>query len=386
LQREQLFARIDALRRHPVVWIAGPPGAGKTTLLASYLEGRSDAVIWYQLDAGDADLSTFFLYLNQAAGHFTGTKQELPLLTPEYLADLPGFARRYFRELFSRLPQDSVLVLDNFQEVPLDSAYHRAVEAAMSEVPAHCNLVVISREQPSSDYMRGIARGDIAQLRPAELQLSLEECRELAGRRCPLPACTVEALHARADGWAAGVVLMLERAEADGLESERIGLASREAVFDYFASIFFDRVPESAQRALMLCALVPELTASSAAEISQDPVAPALLDNLFRHQLFVQRLGAAEPVYRFHSLLREFLEARARRVFSAADLQAARLRAARCAEAASDIEQAYELFAGSARWNEASRLLVTHAPRLCRGPVEDDAGLDRTAAIADRAG
>lgn len=59
LARERLFDRLDELRRHPVVWIAGPLGAGKTTLVASYLEARKHRGIWYQLDAGDSDVSTF---------------------------------------------------------------------------------------------------------------------------------------------------------------------------------------------------------------------------------------------------------------------------------------------------------------------------------------
>ena len=57
--RERLFALLDQARCQPAAWISGPAGAGKTSLLASYLKIRKLPCLWYQVDAGDADLATF---------------------------------------------------------------------------------------------------------------------------------------------------------------------------------------------------------------------------------------------------------------------------------------------------------------------------------------
>jgi len=61
--RPRLFERLVGLRHAAIIWIAAPPGAGKTTLISCYLAERGLLHLWYQLDADDADVATFFHYL-----------------------------------------------------------------------------------------------------------------------------------------------------------------------------------------------------------------------------------------------------------------------------------------------------------------------------------
>ncbi len=114
--RGRLHAQLDKERaKHPAVWIVGPPGAGKTTFVVSYLDARELPAIWYQVDSGDSDLATFFYYMGLAGRAAAKRKRLLlQLLTPEYLSDLPGFTRRFFRQLFSTVSEPSILVLDNY--------------------------------------------------------------------------------------------------------------------------------------------------------------------------------------------------------------------------------------------------------------------------------
>ena len=94
--RARLFTELDSLQEKSVTWISSPPGAGKTTLISSYLEAKKYTALWYQVDGGDADVSTFFYYMGQAAKKTTPRKRkQLPLLTPEYQQGVYTFCLLY---------------------------------------------------------------------------------------------------------------------------------------------------------------------------------------------------------------------------------------------------------------------------------------------------
>ena len=134
--RKRLFRLLDAARKRPVVWISASPGSGKTTLVSSYLDVRRLPCIWYQVDERDADVATFFHYMGLAAQRAAPRKRKpLPVLTHQYLPGLPAFTRRFFDELFTRLPAPSVVVFDNYQKIPPESMLHDVIRDAAASLP-----------------------------------------------------------------------------------------------------------------------------------------------------------------------------------------------------------------------------------------------------------
>lgn len=362
--RERLFRLLDGQRRRPVVWIAAPPGAGKTTLIASWLDARKLPGLWYQVDSGDADPATFFYYLRQAAQGIAGRrKTPLPLLTPEYLADLPGFARRWFRELFARLPRPITLVLDNYQEAAEDSALHRAIEAATDEIPPDAQLIVISRCEPPAVYARLHASQRLARVTWEEIKLTLHEARGIAGDEGDLTTEVIDELHRESDGWAAGFTLMRERTRRTGLVN-RIGEAqTMETVFDYFASQFFDEAPSEHRDILIRTAFLPRMTGALADAISGNTAATTLLEYLYRRHLFTnRRLSNGQVTYEYHALFRAFLRARAAQYFTQQGQAQLMIRAAGLLEQAVQADEAVALYLEAGEWKQAIDVILKLAP------------------------
>ena len=365
VQRERLFASLDEQGGRPGLWLTGPPGAGKTTLLASYLAARKLPAIWYQVDGGDADPASFFYYLGLAARKAAPRRRKpMPLLAPEYVDDLSGFARRYFRELFGCLPANAVLVLDNYHEADPQSALHLIVQEAIGEAPQGARIIVASRAPPPAQAARQLANDLIGQLGWDELRLTADETAAIAAGAGPLDGRMASLLHARSDGWAAGLVLMLERLRRTGAVPHPGRSEATETVFDYFAGQVFDQASADVQRFLMRTAFAPQMTVAMAEALSGTAAAGKLLDDLYRRRWFTERRPGAESTFRYHDLFREFLLSRARATFSAPQVAGIRQLAARLMEQAGETEAAVSLYRAAQDWDALIRVVTAAAPAL----------------------
>jgi ATP/maltotriose-dependent transcriptional regulator MalT/DNA-binding SARP family transcriptional activator len=344
------------------VWVAAPPGAGKTTLAATYLDAVPAAVLWYQVDAGDGDPAAFFYYLGLAAAQLS-PHARLPLLLPEHLSDLTGFTRRFFRRLFSSLPEGAVLVLDNFQEAD-EAQLAPVVLAASAEVPHGSNILVLSRCDPPSGFAELVAREDLCVLDWDSLRLTLDETRAMSALKGISEEWLVRALHQESGGWAAGVTLMLERLKRAGSGEGALLRDTRESVFDYFATLMFDQATGSVRTTLLSLAFLPRVTLSTAHELSGNEEAGKLLEGMRRRHLFVDRRPGQEPVYQFHALFATFLQTKAQELLAPEELRAQLRAACDALDRQGEWEAAFELAGKVQAWDRAAALILSHAPAL----------------------
>jgi len=366
--RERLFRMLDETRDRPVTWVSGPPGSGKTTLVSGYLEKRRLPVLWYRVDKGDADPATFFHYLGVATQAALPRKRKpLPGPVPSDPSGIAPFARRYFTELFGRFGSRLALVFDEWENATPGTPAETAVREGIRVLPKGFRAILISREEPSPDFIREVDSRRLGTIGWRELRLTLEETAEIARmQRRDVSAETIRYLHGKAGGWATGVILLLEQAQRDGIEPHHIGRMTPEEIVEYLAGDMFRDLDAETRMFLVRAAFLPRMTARAAEELTGDPRAARRLSYMNRHNLFTEVHPGEEPVYEFHSLFREFLLHHAKENLSPEEACETRRRAAVLLEASGQTGEAVDLLRQCGDFHGACRVIRKEAPSLAR--------------------
>jgi len=367
--RKRLFRLLDSARKKKVVWVTGPPGSGKTTLVSSYIASRRVPCLWIRLEEGDADPATFFHYLGLAAKKAAPrTRVPLPVLTPDQRPAVTAFAQRYFESLFSRLKAGSLIVFDDYQKVPVDSAFHTMLRDGLSLLPPGISVILISRGGPLPPYARLRAGRSLEVIGWKELRLSPRETEGIAHLRWKGKGGreTIRSLQSISDGWAAGFVLLLEKAGPVSGAPLKLPRQKPQEILDYFAGEILENLDEEMHSFLLKSAHLPRMTARMAAQLTGLRRAGQTLSYMNRHNYFTEVRPGPEPVYEYHSLFRDFLRSRGSDLFSEKYVRRIQGKAAAILEQSGHVEEAAGIFREIGDWRGFSRILQKQAPSLVR--------------------
>jgi LuxR family maltose regulon positive regulatory protein len=307
----------DGLARG-LILVSAPAGSGKTVLLADWALRRP--VAWLSLDAGDNDPARFWRYAAAALDRVRPgiARRVLSLLGPPPPSSFEGLVTALINELAAEPDQgEVVLVLDDYHVIDA-RAIHASLTFLLEHRPPELHLVLTGRADPPLPLARLRARGQLAEVRAAELRFTTEEAaallREAVGPDLALPDASVAALATRTEGWAAGLrlaALSLEgRSDVAGFVETFSG--SHRWVLDYLAEEVLERQPEPVRAFLLETSLLERLSGPLCDAVTGRTDGTAMLEQVERANLFLVPLDEVRGWWRYHQLFADLLRARLR--------------------------------------------------------------------------
>ncbi|GAA4339711.1 hypothetical protein GCM10023165_19260 [Variovorax defluvii] len=359
IERTELGQRLgEALASQRLVLLVAPAGYGKTATLSGQLQQLPPgcAVAWLTADEED-DLQRFLTHLIEALEPLDPPWRLAPEALLELLAQ--GLLREAASALLNTLEatdtRSGVIVLDDLHAVA-DARVFEFLDHLLEGLPQNWTLVIATRLEPPLALWRWRARREVAEFDETALRFSRSEVQDLL-RHATGQDDTEQAtrLLDRTQGWAAGLCLSLEASKGSAEAQVPKGIwHSRRHLFDYLASEVFEELPDELQDFLLRCSLLPELSVSRCLQISGNPRAAELLEDVERRRLFVSVLDGEELTLRLHDLFRDFLEERLRRLHPQEVPALLRL----AARGAADPVRRTVMYLRAGAWDEAQEGLI----------------------------
>ncbi|MGW1340035.1 LuxR C-terminal-related transcriptional regulator [Kribbella sp. NPDC002412] len=310
--RPRLADRLDRTLHpgHRLTLVSAPPGFGKTTLLSEWARSQ-EHMGWLSLDEGDNDPARFMAHLSAALSRL-GLDLDPDALTA---ASTPAALVAIVNELMER-PDHALLVLDDYHVIDAPEV-HEAMTFLLDHAPDHLHLLVATRTDPPFPLPRLRSRGQLTEVRAADLRFAPTEAAEFLNDAMGLQLGEddVQRLDERTEGWIAGLQLAAlslrgtaDRADVAEFISAFTG--SNRFVIDYLVDEVLARQSADVRDFLLRTAVLDRLTGPLCDALTSRTDGGKTLADLDRGNVFLVPLDAERSWYRYHHLFRDVLHAR----------------------------------------------------------------------------
>jgi ATP/maltotriose-dependent transcriptional regulator MalT len=314
--RPRLLALLERGARTKLTVISAPPGFGKSTLLADWLgspSGVRRSIAWVSLDVGDTDPTSFWAYVVaalEAASPGVGAEARAVLESGGATTDAVVTT---LLNALADVPGDTVLVLDDYHVIDTPEI-HDGVAFLIDHLPPETHVILATRSDPALPLPRLRARGDLVEIRAADLRFTADETGAYLNgpMGLELTAGDVAALEGRTEGWIAALQLAaLSVTGRDDMGAFIADFAGDDRyIVDYLVEEVLERQPDRVRRFLFDTSILDRMTGTLCDAVTGRDGGTATLVALERANLFVIPLDDRRRWYRYHHLFADVLGAR----------------------------------------------------------------------------
>ena len=305
--RPRLVAALDRAAERPLTLVAAGPACGKTVVLSEWAAARSgsERVAWVSLDAADNRETTFWSLVVDSARHAGILSEDValePLRSPAAGAlELLGSA--------AQGGQPVHLVLDD-AHVLTDPDLIASIDAVLRRPVPGLHLVMAARSDPLLPLHRYRMRDQLAELRAAEMAMTMGEVEELlSAHGVTLPAADRQLLADRTQGWVAAVRLSALRMEGTPDPGRFVSefAVDRGSIGEFLLEEVLASLDATSRRLLIRTSSCEAVSGPLADAVCEVEGSDEVLARLAATNSFVSAVDHEGGWYRCHPLMREVL-------------------------------------------------------------------------------
>jgi LuxR family maltose regulon positive regulatory protein len=316
VRRPRLIERLNEGLHRKLTLISAPAGFGKTTLVSEWVASCERPTAWLSLDEGDNDLTRFLTYLVaalQTIAPIVG-KGVLGVLQSPQPPPTESILTALLNDI-TTIPGNFVLILDDYHAIDAQPVDH-ALTFLLDHLSPQMHLVIATREDPQLPLARLRGRGQLTELRVADLRFTPSEAAGFLnqGMGLNLSSEDIAALETRTEGWIAGLQLaaISMQGHQDAASFITSFTGSHHFVMDYLVEEVLQQQPESIQTFLLHTSILDRLCGPlcDAVLLASDASGQETLEYLEHANLFLIPLDNERHWYRYHHLFADLLRQR----------------------------------------------------------------------------
>jgi LuxR family maltose regulon positive regulatory protein len=318
--RPRLQERLDRGLGAKLMLVSAPAGFGKSTLLVEWLaaaESRAGSTVrgaWLSLDAADNDPARFWRYVVAAIRTAVpGVGEDALTLLDEARPPPVEAALTTLVNELAAAEVECVLLLDDYHVVDAP-AIHEGMAFLLAHQPDRLHLVLATRSDPPLPVARLRSRGDLVEVRAADLRFTTDEAaaylNEVMG--LDLGPADVQALEGRTEGWIAALQLAaLSMTGREDVSAFITGFTGDDRyVVDYLVEEVLQRLPPEVQDFLLRTSVLDRMNGALCNALTGQETGRSTLESMERDNLFVVPLDDHRHWYRYHHLFADVLRGR----------------------------------------------------------------------------
>lgn len=318
MSRQRLVEQLCEFPDRKLTLISAPAGFGKTTLLSEWVDhlpsDYAGTVGWYALDESDNDPTRFLTYLITVLTQIDGIDDSIGegLLTALQSPQSPPIEGTLI-PLINSVAEHStqiILILDDYHVI-VNAQIDDVMTYLLEHLPPPVHLVIATRDDPQLPLARVRARGQLTELRAADLRFTADEAAAFLNQAMGLNLSLEDIRHLdhRTEGWIAGLQLaaISMQGHDDPSSMIRSFSGSHRFVLDYLIEEVLEQQTAGIQTFLLQTAILDRMCGSLCDAVTGQESGQETLEKLDHANLFIVPLDEVRTWYRYHHLFADLL-------------------------------------------------------------------------------